>query len=152
MATLTANRFLDLVQRSNLVDKDQLKQALDQYTRHAGGQLPDSCQPLAEFLVKSGHLSPWQVGKLKEGRYKGFFLGQYKLLGHLSRGGMSSIYLAEHVHMGRRRPSRCCPRAAWRPRRSWIVSTWRPRPQRRWITRTSCGPTISTMTVPRITL
>ena len=40
--------------------------------------------------------------QLLEGRHRGFFLGKYKLLDHLGTGGMSSVYLAEHVLMQRR--------------------------------------------------
>ena len=44
----------------------------------------------------------WQSDRLLEGRYKGFFLGRYKLLGQLGSGGMSKVYLGEHVLMQRR--------------------------------------------------
>ncbi|MBN1588350.1 MAG: serine/threonine protein kinase, partial [Pirellulales bacterium] len=44
----------------------------------------------------------WQSDRLREGRHKGFFLGKYKLLDHLGTGGMSSVYLAEHLLMQRR--------------------------------------------------
>ena len=47
-------------------------------------------------------MTRWQVDRLLEGRHKGFFLGKYKLLGLLGTGGMSSVYLAEHVLMQRR--------------------------------------------------
>ena len=47
-------------------------------------------------------LTRWQADKLLEGRHKGFVVGKYKLLGHLGTGGMSSVYLAEHLLMHRR--------------------------------------------------
>ncbi len=37
-----------------------------------------------------------------QGKHKGFFIGKYRLLSHLGKGGMSSVYLAEHVLMRRR--------------------------------------------------
>jgi len=43
--------------------------------------------------------------------YKGFFLGKYKLLGHISTGGMSSVYLAEHTKMGDKRAIKVLPKA-----------------------------------------
>jgi serine/threonine protein kinase len=63
---------------------------------------PADPEPLADRLVEAGLLSRWQADKILEGRHKGFFLGKYKLLGHLGTGGMSSVYLAEHVLMARR--------------------------------------------------
>ena len=57
---------------------------------------------LATFLVKSGELTTWQAEKLLLGKHKGFTLGKYKLLSLLGKGGMSSVYLAEHTLMKRR--------------------------------------------------
>jgi tRNA A-37 threonylcarbamoyl transferase component Bud32 len=110
MVKSSVKLFLEHVQRSKLVDRDQLTRTLDQCARQHGGKLPDDPRLVADALVQAGRLTPWQVAKLKEGRHKGFFLGQYKLLGHLSRGGMSSVYLAEHVHMHRRAAVKVLPK------------------------------------------
>ncbi len=61
-----------------------------------------SPEKIADYLVAKNFLTRWQADKLLEGRHKGFFLGKYKLLDHLGTGGMSSVYLAEHVLMKRR--------------------------------------------------
>jgi hypothetical protein len=53
-------------------------------------------------LIQAKLITSWQSEKLLEGRHKGFFLGKYKLLGHLGTGGMSSVYLAEHGLLHRR--------------------------------------------------
>ena len=98
----TAEIFLDLVRRSKLVDPDRLNLFLH--------RLEDESEPgdsrdaawLAERLVEAELLTRWQADKLLEGRHKGFFVGKYKLLGHLGTGGMSSVYLAEHLLMHRR--------------------------------------------------
>ncbi len=92
-------RFLDLVRRSGLVDNNHLQSVLDD--DKVGTSETDS-KVVAERLINKGLLTRWQTDKLLEGRHKGFFLGKYKLLGLLGTGGMSSVYLAEHVLMHRR--------------------------------------------------
>jgi serine/threonine-protein kinase len=47
---------------------------------------------------------------LLAGKYKGFFLGKYKLLGHIGTGGMSSVYLAEHTRLHDKRAIKVLPR------------------------------------------
>ncbi len=94
--------FVDLVERSGLVDKDQLTDALIEANKATEGRAQDDVDLLAEQLISRGLITRWQAERLLEGRYKGFFLKQYKLLSQLGRGGMSAVYLAEHVLMHRR--------------------------------------------------
>ena len=102
MSKPRVDTFLDLVRRSGLVEKDQLNGVLLTLREQAhGGPITDA-EVLGERLVDAGLLTGWQCAKLLEGRHKGFFLGKYKLLDHLGTGGMSSVYLAEHVLMQRR--------------------------------------------------
>lgn len=111
MAERTANEFLDLVRRSGLVERDQLKRVAVQLKEEAaGGPITDSAV-VGRRLVEAGLLSRWQCEKLLEGRHKGFFLGKYKLLDHLGTGGMSSVYLAEHLLMQRRVAIKVLPKA-----------------------------------------
>src|SRR2546426_590293 len=55
-----------------------------------------------QVVRQSGLIDKDQLRKLLQGKHKGFFLGKYKLLDLLGKGGMSSVYLAEHVLMRRR--------------------------------------------------
>src|SRR4029079_17870270 len=48
--------------------------------------------------------------KLLAARYRGFFLGRYKLLDQIGAGGMSRVYLAEHTLLHRRRAIKVLPR------------------------------------------
>jgi serine/threonine-protein kinase len=101
--SLTAEKFLDFVERSGLVEKDQLTQALDALKQSDPTAFEDG-ERLAERLIEAKLLTRWQCDSLLKGKYKPFFLGQYKLQGLLGTGGMSSVYLAEHTMMH-------CPRA-----------------------------------------
>ncbi len=102
MTILTVDSLLDLVRRSRLIEKDQLNAFLASLQNESGGSLPTDTQLVANKFVEAGLLTRWQSENILEGRHKGFFLGKYKLLGLLGTGGMSSVYLAEHVLMQRR--------------------------------------------------
>ncbi len=97
MSTVSTQRFLQCLSRSKLLEPPVVKKLAAQV---AATEV--SAQKLALQLVQQGLLTQWQAEKLLEGRHRGFFLGNYKLLDHLGTGGMSSVYLAEHVLMKRR--------------------------------------------------
>ena len=102
MANLKTASFVDCVRRSDLIEKDQLAAALADLEQKLGKDGLDNPQAVAGHLREAGLLTRWQCDKLLAGVYKGFFLGKYKLLDHLGTGGMSAVYLAEHIHMHRR--------------------------------------------------
>ena len=101
MPTFTAERFLQLLRQSKLVDLTQLDSRLEELREANNGSLPDRAGPIAEHLVQTQLITPWHREKLMQGKYKGFFLGKHKLIGPIGRGGMSHVYLAEHVLMKR---------------------------------------------------
>ena len=111
MAKISLKKFLELLQRSMLVKDDRLQSALDDLRSESGGSLSDDAQAVAEALVEKDLISDWHKEKLLAGKYKGFFLGKYKLLGHLGSGGMSSVYLAEHTLMRQRRAIKVLPKS-----------------------------------------
>ena len=99
--TTTTKDFLELVRRSGLIEAEQLAQIVNQCRHRNDGKTPEA-EVLADALVDANLLTRWHCEKLFEKRFKGFFLGKYKLLGHLGTGGMSAVYLAEHILMQRR--------------------------------------------------
>ena len=99
---MTANEFLDLLRRSQLVEEDQLTKFLGAVAAKNKHRLPEEAEPIAEAMIEAGILTEWQSEKLLAGKHKGFMLGKYKLLRHLGKGGMSQVYLAEHMLMKRK--------------------------------------------------
>ncbi len=110
MAELSVETFVDYVERSLLVEPDVLHQELALLREKHAGKLPDATATAAQ-LVEAGLLTNWQVDKLLLGKTRGYFLGKYKLLRHIGSGGMSSVYLAEHVLMHRQRAIKVLPKA-----------------------------------------
>lgn len=99
MAKVTSpERFVEIVAKSQLSEESLLEKAVEEVRSKHGGDLPEPSK-LAEELIEHKVITKWHSDKLLNGKYKGFFLGKHKLLGHIGSGGMSSVYLAEHTKM-----------------------------------------------------
>jgi serine/threonine protein kinase len=102
MTKVTTNKLVDLLRRSNLVDEAKLTAFLDKVSREHGEAVLEDQPKLADLLITDNLITRWQADKLLAGKHRGFRLGKYKLLGQIGKGGMSSVYLAEHELMRRR--------------------------------------------------
>jgi eukaryotic-like serine/threonine-protein kinase len=102
MATpTTAAEYLDLVHRSELLDKSRI--ATISRNWHESDQPPTSARDCALAMVNEGILTKFQAKLLMAGKWRNFFLGgKYKVLDHLGAGGMGTVFLCEHRHMRRR--------------------------------------------------
>jgi serine/threonine protein kinase len=106
---MTGETFLSLVRQSGLLDPEVLKRHLKEL-QEGGNDLGEGTA-VANALVQRQALTRWQADKILVGKHKGFFLGKYRLMSHLGKGGMSSVYLAEHVLMRRRVAIKVLPQA-----------------------------------------
>ena len=122
MSNLTGDKYLELVEKSGLLEAAVVTKALADFeaelsaTGKSGSPAPadpskTDGQRFIEYLQRVGLVTEWQADKLLQGRHKGFFLGNYKLLRHLGSGGMSAVFLAEHKHMRQRRAVKVLPQA-----------------------------------------
>jgi len=102
MTKVATNKLLDLVRRSSLVEEARLTAFLEKTGREQGESIFEDQDRLAGLMIEANLITRWQADKLLAGRHKGFKLGKYKLLGQIGKGGMSSVYLAEHELMKRR--------------------------------------------------
>jgi len=107
---ISAPHFIEILRRSGLVEATKLDEVLAEIESEASEEQLDNPTFIAGQFVHKYVLTAWQSKQLLKGRYKGFFLRQYKMLGHLGSGGMSSVYLAEHVLMQRRVAVKVLPR------------------------------------------
>jgi tRNA A-37 threonylcarbamoyl transferase component Bud32 len=99
-APVTADEFLDLIQKSGLVDEGKLRTGLERL--RANGELAAEPTRLAQYLVRDALLTFFQAEQLLQGKYKRFSLGKYKVLERLGSGGMGQVFLCEHKLMRRR--------------------------------------------------
>lgn len=101
----TVEEFLKTVVRSNLIEREQLKSAL-QTLPHA--QRHDA-QALADHLVRAGKLSRFQARKLLIGVSRGLIFGPFQILSQIGKGGMGKVFLTRDSRTGMLRALKVLP-------------------------------------------
>lgn len=96
-APTKGTELLDLVRKSGLLDQPRI----DGYvtTLEHDGPVEEDPTRLASRMVKDGLITIFQARQMLRGRYRGFFLGKYKVLEPIGSGGMADVYLCEHIAM-----------------------------------------------------
>lgn len=104
---LSLDRFLDCVGKSGLVEESVLDRVRSPaYRAEEEIRTTSDC---AHHLWVNGSVTGWQLHSLLQSRYKGFFLGDYKLLDRLDDGLTNSGYLVEHTLLKRRAIAKLLP-------------------------------------------
>ena len=62
----------------------------------------NSAPALGEFLIQTGFLTRFQFERITAGKTHGLVLGDYRVLEKLGTGGMSIVFLGEHMLMKRK--------------------------------------------------
>ena len=106
MAVSTVDQYLSALQKSKLLGSDQFLTA-----QRLASESRDAVA-LAKALARENLVSRWQAGTLLAlGPRAQFRLGKYKLIQQLGKGGMGTVFLAEHVTMNRRVALKIVPRS-----------------------------------------
>lgn len=95
----TAAEFLGLVRSSGLLDASLLDEFNTDTAAESTEESPATA--LARDMVERKLLTDYQARVLLAGVASGFYIGKYKILELLGRGGMGHVFLAEHVTMQR---------------------------------------------------
>lgn len=115
MTQITADKVFELIERSKLVEPEAFTahvESLRSIAEQTGqSAILDDPLEICKSFETAGLITRWQSEKILQGKYKGFFLGKHKLLGHIGSGGMSSVYLAEHTVMKHLRAVKVLPKS-----------------------------------------
>ena len=78
---LSSDSFLQMLALSGLLSDEQMTVVRKQFSSTGGGVPAGvSTQEIMIWLLKRKLITPWHAEKLIQGRFRGFFLGEYKLL------------------------------------------------------------------------
>ncbi len=96
-SSLSTAQFLAILEQSNLLAADRMAKLRRRIQESAE---PPDVERMARSLVEGAYLTPWQARQLLAGRHS-FFIGRYKLLDRIGKGGMGVVFKAQHAVMDR---------------------------------------------------
>jgi hypothetical protein len=95
-------QFITLLIKSGIVNRHEAQKvvtALQEGCEELGQEV--SLDTFCEFLIATNRLTKWQSDKLRAGKWKGFYLDDYLLLGQVGKGHDSSSYAARDTRNGK---------------------------------------------------
>jgi eukaryotic-like serine/threonine-protein kinase len=96
--SVSFHKFIERLNRSGLLTTQHLQALLTTAPRD---QRPGDTASLSRWLVRAGHLTPFQAKAIYLGRTRGLVIGNYAILDLLGIGGMGQVYKAQHRRMKR---------------------------------------------------
>src|SRR6516225_8727545 len=87
--------FIEHLRHSRLLSEEACAAAAARVPETARGRA------LARALIADGLLTQFQARKLLAGKPGGLYLGQYRILDRIARGGTGPVFKAMHGTMGR---------------------------------------------------
>lgn len=98
------------IRESQLLEKQAIETFVSDFeTANPSLEESTAAEKFAEFLIRKKAITLWQARLLVRGKYRGFFLGNYKILSLIGKGGMSTVYLVEHVTLRKKRALKILP-------------------------------------------
>jgi serine/threonine protein kinase len=98
-APTTTDELLDLIRKSELIAPQRLDAFMAQVRAASSASSP---RELARLLLAAGLITGFQAEQFLQGKWRGFTLGKYRVLERVGCGGMGTVYLCEHVTVGRK--------------------------------------------------
>lgn len=92
------HEFLAIVRKSGIINEKHLTTCLEQIGPSALGSEP---KKLAVALIRQGALTRFQAEQFLLGKFRGFTIGNYKVVERLGTGTMALVYLCVHLSMRR---------------------------------------------------
>ncbi len=89
------NDFVALLRKSGLAEVSKIDEVVASFD-NLDSPVTDK---VTNAFLDAKLITTWHLKQLLKGKHRGFFLERYKLLNELGKGGMSSVYLAEHTSM-----------------------------------------------------
>lgn len=96
--SVSFHKYIDRLNRSGLLTTQELQALLAAAPR---AERPGDTNALSRWLVREGHLTPFQAKAVYLGRTRGLVIGNYVILDLLGIGGMGQVYKAQHRRMKR---------------------------------------------------